>query len=205
MKGKWVNRNRYPTKQGIVPFTLPLKDASSNKMICATEIDQSRYQLWRDKLIRGLSQAYSKSPHKDEAIEIVAEVLSPDLLLLEEVCHRSIVLVFKYLRLEQDLIRSSSFRNEKLGRTERLIDICKQSSCDHYVNSIGGVSLYREKDFDADGIKLSFLRPRFQRYRQHQLGKVEGFVENMSIIDILMNCSDLDIKSMIYEYDLARG
>ena len=72
MKGKWVNRNRYLSKQGIVSFTLPLKDASSYKKICNTEIDKNRYITWRDKLIRGLSQVYSNCPYKNDTLEVIA-------------------------------------------------------------------------------------------------------------------------------------
>ena len=202
MKGKWVNRNRYLSKQGIVSFTLPLKNASSYKKICNTEIDKNRFILWRDKLIRGLSQVYSNCPYKNDTLEIIADTFSTQVFLLDEICHRSIFLVFKYIGLTLDLVPSSYFDNEDLGRVDRLIDICKQTQSTRYVNSIGGVNLYRQQDFDADGIQLSFLRSRSYEYRQHQMGKQCDFVANMSMIDILMNRSHLEIRAMLEEYDL---
>src|SRR5512140_19777 len=56
----WINRNRLLLNGGAHTFTVPLRGASQNKLICDIELAED--DGWRDKLLRTISQSYAKTP-----------------------------------------------------------------------------------------------------------------------------------------------
>jgi len=62
------------------------------------------------------------------------------------------------------------------------MSICKALQGDVYVNPIGGIELYQNLEFMANGILLQFLKPNEIQYLQFQ----NKFVPWLSIIDLIM-------------------
>ncbi|MDR6194877.1 WbqC family protein [Siphonobacter sp. SORGH_AS_0500] len=57
----WINRNSILNNGKAQLFTVPLKEASQNKLIHEISIDTD--QKWRDKLLKTIQQNYKKAPH----------------------------------------------------------------------------------------------------------------------------------------------
>ena len=55
----WINRNRININGAPHLITVPLKQASQNKLICEISVDDDL--LWRDKLLKTIRQAYSRA------------------------------------------------------------------------------------------------------------------------------------------------
>ena len=80
-------------------------------------------------------------------------------------------------------------RNRELSPQDSVIEVCKKLDTNLYINSIGGKSLYRKEQFKLEGISLKFLR--------------NMYINNFSIVDIIMNISKDDIKKKILnDYEL---
>lgn len=193
----WVNRNRLLLNGAAHTFTLPLQGASQNRFIC--DISLVEGQVWRDKLIRTIQQAYSKAPCYAETMVLVERVIRYPSSNLDAFLLNSLHEVAKYLCLEV-VIESSSriYQNSSLSGQERILDICKQEKSQTYINLIGGEALYDRARFEEQGVQLKFLRARQVSYSQ---GKRE-FVPWLSILDVLMFNTQSQVRQLLSERDL---
>ena len=67
-----------------------------------------------------------------------------------------------------------------------------------YINPLGGLEIFRPDEFAAAGIELSFLRADLKPYPQ----KRNGFVPELSIIDVMMWNSVANIRKMLEDYHM---
>ena len=79
-----------------------------------------------------------------------------------------------------------------------MIQITKSIDSDHYVNAIGGTSLYDKNYFNKKGIQLNFLQPSIDSYLQFN----KDFIPNLSIIDALMFNEIDTVVKMLNNYKL---
>jgi WbqC-like protein family len=194
----WINRNNILVGNKANLFTIPLKDASQNKLI--NEIEISQDGKWQGKLLKTIEQAYKKAPNFEMAFPIIQGILNNPEKNLSKYIYNSLVKVCKYLEINTIIIESSSvFQNKELKAQERIIDICKQKKAEKYINPIGGTELYDKKEFTNKNIDLSFLKTKPISY--HQFGK--DFVPYLSILDMIMFLDKAQIKLMLNQFDLV--
>jgi hypothetical protein len=177
----WVNRNRLLLDGAAHTFTVPLRGASQNRLICEMELDDG--QDWREKLLRTFRHAYGKAPCYEQVQPLLERVVGYPSKRLDEYLLHSIREIASYLSLSTEIVGSSSiYGNAELKGQGRILDICRQEGADVYINPIGGVDLYDPDSFRARGMELRFLRSGPLAYAQ---GKGEH-VPWLSIIDVLM-------------------
>ena len=85
-----------------------------------------------------------------------------------------------------------------VGRTQRIIEICKRNKAKTYINAAGGKILYNKEEFLKNGLNLYFLKPKMIAYKQFN----NSFEPNLSIIDVLMFNSKEEVKKMLANYQL---
>lgn len=177
----WVNRNRLLLDGAAHTFTVPLRGASQNRLICEMKLDEE--QDWREKLLRTFRHAYGKAPCYAQVWPLLERVVGYPSKRLDEYLLHSIREIASYLSLSTEIVGSSSiYGNAGLKGQDRILDICRQEGADVYINPIGGVDLYDYDSFRARGMELRFLRSRPLAYAQ---GKDEH-VPWLSVIDVLM-------------------
>ena len=109
----------------------------------------------------------------------------------------SIEKIASFLEMDTKFIYLSDLQGEtSLKGQDRTIDICKRVNADHYVNAIGGQELYDKNSFSKSGITLNFLSQQTIEYKQFN----NEFVPNLSIIDIMMFNSQVEIKEMLKKF-----
>ena len=92
----------------------------------------------------------------------------------------------KLLNINTRIIPTSrGFFRGSLKGSRRIISICKELGATQYLNAPGGRSLYAEKEFAAEGIKLLFVEPSLPDLEI--AGKQTG---DLSIIHLLMHLWD---------------
>jgi hypothetical protein len=191
-KKGWINRNNLIFSGRVAQFTIPLKDASQNRLI--NEIFISLDDAWKKKLKASLRQSYSKAPYFHDVFEMIREVVFGEELLISEMAKKSIIEVSKYLQLEANFVNSScGYNNEAIKGEERILDICQKECATEYINLPGGQDLYDETSFAKYGIQLSFINANFPVYSQFS----KSFQPGLSIIDILMHNKPEDIRKML--------
>ena len=200
IKGGWINRNKILLGNKDSLFTIPLNNSSSFSRINTIEINQKLYFLWKKKFLKSLKQSYIKAPNFEKVFQLIEKVLTiNDILKISELSVIAIKEVMLYLKINTEIIETSSiYNNSHLKAQDRVVDICKQVGCIHYINPIGGYTLYNKEIFKFQGIQLSFIKPKQVLYQQFN----HEFIPFLSIIDVLMFNNVNEINQMLNQYEL---
>jgi len=202
IKKGWINRNRIISGGEPYRFTIPLKHQSQNILIKDTEV--SGLSKFADKFLKQLDFEYKKAPHKSKVLDYVREVLTNNHKNISEVAIASVKLFFRYIDVEKDFYCSSKeFESTRgLEKADRLIQITKSFDSNEYINAIGGTSLYSKELFASNGVTLNFVKPLLPSYL-HCNGRDGIFNPGLSIIDIMMNISEYEIRNHLNCYELV--
>lgn len=188
----WINRNRIVINNKANYFTVQLSNASQNKLIKNIEFLDNR-----KKILKTIELAYKKAPFFDRVFPIIEECLNYETNKISELAIFSIIKICEYMGMKREFVKSSEkfFQTKGLAKEERLIEICKLSGADTYINAIGGMQLYSKETFYEHGIKLLFLKSKPFEYKQ----LTKEFIPNLSIIDVLMFNNNFDFMLNNYE------
>jgi hypothetical protein len=193
----WINRNRILNNGKDNLFTIPLKEASQNKLI--NEIDINWDIAWKSKFLKTLEQCYKKAPFYSEILPIIEQTLSIDNEPVSKVIEHNLKLICDYLGIKTEIVSSSViYQNTHLKAQERILDICLQEKVSQYINPIGGLELYDKDFFETKGVQLNFVKSNPIEYPQFK----NEFVPWLSMIDVLMFNSKEKIKEFLDNYEL---
>ncbi len=194
----WINRNRILVNGKDSLFTIPLKEASQNKLINSIEVNWD--SAWKSKFLKTIEQSYKKAPHYQQVLPLIEGLLNTEKSIFSEIIFENLTQVCQYLEIKTEIVPSSSiYHNTHLKAQERIIDICVQEKTDTYINPIGGLELYDKAAFQAIGKELFFIKSKAIRYTQFK----NEFVPWLSIIDILMFNSPEHISTLLNDYELV--
>lgn len=190
IKNGWINRNRILINGQANYLTIPIKNASSNKLI--NEVEHTLNDKIKGKLLKKIRFTYQNAPEFDNVFPIIESVILTETKFISEVAIQSVQQVADYLKLECQFYTSSDIENDKNATAaDRLIDLCSFTNAGRYLNPIGGAGLYEKEYFAEKGIMLDFLEHKVVQYKQFK----NEFVSSLSIIDVLMFNSKESIKS----------
>ena len=194
----WINRNRILNNGVDSLFSIPLKEASQNKLI--NEIEVNWDSAWKSKFLKTLEQSYKKAPFYQETLLIVQKILNIDNESISKIVEHNLRLICAYLDIKTEIVSSSAiYQNTHLKAQERILDICLQEKATEYINPIGGLELYDKVFFEAQNIRLNFIKSKPIQYLQFK----NEFVPWLSMIDVLMFNSKEEIISFINNYELV--
>lgn len=193
----FINRNRILVAGQPHLFTIPLKDASQNKLIHEVELSVS--EPWRKKLLKTIQQSYLKAPNFQIVFPIIEEILLHDCSHISELATFGMQKICTYMGIQTEIISTSRiYENAHLKASDRILDICKQHHTDGYINPIGGIELYDKEVFEAEHIQLQFIKSKECAYTQYK----NEFVPWLSIIDVLMFVNKENFGNLLTEYEL---
>lgn len=199
IKGGWISRNYILLNGQSHMVTLPLDNPSSFRNI--NEIGITSNIKAREKILKTIEAAYRKAPYYDIVMPMVEKQILES-KGIAELNYNTIIELSKYLGIETEFILSSDMdKDNSLKGQDKVIAINKALGADMYINSVGGKSIYSEKAFEDNGIKLRFLEVDNVCYKQYS----NDFVPNLSIIDILMFNDVKETKKLLSCYSLSRG
>lgn len=194
----WINRNRILVNGKDSLFTIPLKEASQNKLI--NEIEVNWDDAWKSKWLKTLEQSYKKAPYFQQVRPIIEQTLEQEKTIFSEIIVENLKLINAYLGITTEIISSSSiYQNTELKAQTRIVDICVQEKANHYINPIGGIELYQKEVFEEQGMQLNFIKSKPVQYPQLK----NDFVPWLSIIDVLMFNSVEQIQTFLDSYELV--
>lgn len=195
IKQGYINRNNILSANGAVRITVPVPGASSNKLISELSFSDDV-----PKTLKTIEQSYTKAPYFESVFPIIRGVLEFEDRSIAAICQKSYEDIFAYLGVSKRIKRTSELEyNRSCPARDRLIALCHQFGADCYINAAGGRKLYAKPDFSEKGIDLKFVDSLPIEYSQ---GGV-GFVPNLSIIDVLMNCCPSQVIEHMECYELG--
>ena len=198
IKKGWINRNRILVNNEASLFTIPVLKASQNKLI--HEIKLGIDEKWLRQFYSTLEHNYKKAPHYHETILLIQQVLNQQTTSISELAIASIELISNYLKIPTSFDKSSTnYQTSKgMDKAERLIEICKLNHVKTYINPSGGKELYNKSSFKAENVELFFIENKISSYKQFNT----DFVGGLSIIDVLMFNSQVQVKDLLTQYEL---
>ena len=199
IKKGWINRNFINVGKKKHMMTIPLSSSSQNKKINEIFISEEEYFIWLKKLKKTILQAYKKAEFFDRVTKLIYEVLDYPPKYISELNYAIIKVICNELEIQSQLVSSSKiYDNSAKKGQDRIVDICKKENADTYINLFGGRDLYSKQAFANQGVKLFFIKSKEIRYKQ--LGN--GFVDNLSILDVMMFNSKNEINEFLNRYEL---
>lgn len=202
IKGGWINRNKILINNKDTLFTVPLNNPSSFAKINSIQVNEKLFPLWKKKFLKSLMQSYKNAPNFEKVYQLVEKVLeiNNEVVTISALAVKAIKEVVIYLKIKTEIIETSSiYKNNHLKAKERVFDICKQISCTHYINPIGGTALYDKVAFKSQNINLSFLKSNEVLYKQFD----KDFIPWLSIIDVLMFNNEEELGFILNKYELV--
>ena len=181
-KNGWRNRNRIKTPQGPQWLTVPVL-AKGRNFPLNREVEINNTISWQTKQLRTIVQNYRKAPFFDQYMGSVEGILAHPWRMLIDLNVAFIHMVMEQLGLNTRVYFSSDLKVPKMGKTERLIEVCRYFGADTFLEGDAGKDYIDETLFAREGIRLEYHGYRHPVYRQ-----LHGdFIPYMSAIDLLFN------------------
>lgn len=180
-KNDWRNRNQIKTPSGLQWLSVPVGQDISRRIRDVQISDHS----WQAKHWKTMLANYARAKKFDE----VAEWLEPIYLgeqhsNLSQLNRRLIEAVCAYLDISTVIKNSWDYALGE-GKTERLVNLCRQAGASVYLSGPAAKSYLDERLFADAGIQVDWFE--YGGYTTYP--QLWGdFVHGVSILDLLFNC-----------------
>ena len=180
-KNDWRNRNIIKTQHGLKWLTIPVSKKSLSQAIKNTIHTDSS---WTKKHWNSIVASYAKAPYFHEYKELFQQLY---LLCSEQYLSR---INFRFLKAICDILGIKTKLSWSMdyhlfdGKTERLVELCRQSGANTYLSGPAAKDYINHQLFQEAGIELRYVD--YTGYPDyHQL--FPPFEHAVSIIDLIFN------------------
>ena len=181
-KNDWRNRNKIITQNGVEWLTIPVRIESLHQKINETVISDKN---WTKKHLATLQTNYGKSKcfkeMKDFIFSLYQEAGKTN--NLSEINVKFIKSICIYLGIDTKISRSTDYDLVK-GKTERLVDLCRQAKATNYISGPSAKEYIDKKLFDDKNITLEWMD--YSDYKEYKQLKTP-FVHRVTILDLIFN------------------
>lgn len=181
-KRDWRNRNLIKTPQGLKWLTIPVEvKGKYYQKINEVKISNKNWVINHLNIIK---ENYKKAAAYPDTIGWLENLyLNCNFELLSEVNEYFLNEICTYFDIKTEFIRLEQFEF-KVGKTERLIEICKKINADNYFTGPAAKNYIDESLFNKNDIKLNYFN--YSGYNEYN--QLYGsFEHGVSIIDLLLN------------------
>jgi hypothetical protein len=198
----WIHRNRILLRGTDHLFSIPLQQASQNRLI--NEIELHDPSVFQHRFLKLIEDAYRRAPYFEQGQAYVRRVFETSDGTIAGLARVSVQEACALLGIAPDFHCSSKLPDpaRELTREQRLVAITRALGGSRYLNSPGGRALYGPQPFLEVGLSLAFVEPVLRPYVQNG---ASVFVPGLSIIDVLMNTSLSDARALVESYWLDEG
>lgn len=178
-KNDWRNRNKIMTPQGPAWITIPVIHRFGQKIEETRIADSS----WRNHHWGTILRHYGRARYFADYADVFAQLYREDEQMLSLVNLRFIEAICRFLGITT---RLTSARDYSLveGRTERLVDLCRQAGATCYLSGPSAREYLEESLFERAGIMLEYMD--YSGYPEYEQ-LYQPFDHAVSIIDLLFN------------------
>jgi hypothetical protein len=179
----WRNRNRIKTPQGTIWLTIPVqvKGGYQDQRICDTVVSDPQ---WNVKHWKTLMHHYAKAHYFHQYKERFEQLyLGNTETHLSRINHRFLTAICGMLEIRTKFSWSMDYTAGE-GKTQRLIDLCREAGATEYVSGPTAKAYMDEAQFAEAGIGLRYMDyANYPEYRQLN----PPFDHAVSIVDLLLN------------------
>jgi hypothetical protein len=191
-KNSFTNRNQIKFPDGKKWITIPIfYKGQSNQFINTVEINNNTN--WKRKIIGSLESNYSKANYFPIFFPEICEIINHDWINLIDINMKIINWIIEKIKIEIPYSFSSQLNGIKGESTERIVSICERFGANKYLSGSGGDKYHDISLFKKKNIIIKNINFKYNYYPQQW----EGFIPNLSIIDVLMNCGPDKTKQLL--------
>ncbi len=191
-KRDWRNRNRIKTAQGPAWLTIPVEVTGKfSQKIKETVVADPDWPAAHWKTInRNYAQARHYSDFKDRFEALYLGCIEKN---LSQINYRFLKTICDILGIKTKISWSMDYQLIE-GKTDRLIDLCKQAGAAEYISGPSAKGYLDEALFAQEGIRLTYMNySGYPAYTQ----LFPPFVHEVSILDLIFNEGDSAKQSML--------
>lgn len=179
----WRNRNQIKTPQGTQWLTIPAKvKGKFHQKIRDVEIEDNK---WAQDHWKTLVQNYKRAKHFNEIAGFLEPLyLEQKFQTLSELNRTFLEEICSYLGIKTKISNSWDYQLVE-GKTERLVDLCKQAGASEYISGPAALDYIQPELFLKEGIQLTWFN--YGGYPEYPQLWGE-FTHGVSIVDLLFNC-----------------
>ena len=181
-KRDWRNRNQIKTQNGLIWITIPVEVKGRYfQKVQETVVSDPQ---WNQRHWKTIVHNYSRAKCFGVYRELFADLyLASKERFLSEINYRFLSTICGVLGITTKLSWSTDYRLVK-GKTEKLVDLCKQAGATEYVSGQTAKTYIDVELFTKDGITLRFID--YSGYAEYdQL--YPPFEHNVSILDLIFS------------------
>ena len=184
-KNDWRNRNLIKTKDGLLWLSIPIETKGHISEQRKIKDVKTANNYWRKKHWTSIKNNYAKTPYFKEYKDIFEPLyLEDDEKYLSQINYKFILEINKILSIDTPISYSSNYILEG-GKTERLINLCKQAGATEYISGPAAKNYINKELFNKANIKLTWMN--YSGYKEYpQL--YPPFIHNVSVLDLIFNC-----------------
>jgi hypothetical protein len=178
----WRNRNKIKTPSGVKWLTIPVVvKGRYAQRVRETEVAD---QTWSRDHWQAIAHNYARAPFFDQYRERLEELfLGCQEQMLSQVNARFLRALCEILGIRTRMSWSMEYQLIE-GKTERLVDLCRQAGATRYLSGPAARSYIDEAQFAGAGIELSWMEyADYPEYRQ----LYPPFDHAVSVIDLILN------------------
>ena len=178
----WRNRNVIKTRTGLQWLTIPVavKGKYFQKIKDTTISNPSWGREHWSTIVHNYSKAKYFSAYKDLFEKLYLDSLEP---FLSQINYQFLKAICEALGIDTEISWSMDY-NSVSGKTERLVDLCKQAGATEYISGPAAKDYLDEGLFGAEGITVRYMD--YASYPEYtQLST--PFEHHVSIIDLIFN------------------
>ena len=173
------NRVQVQSKDGLRWLTVPIT-RKGKQLIKDVKIDGSTN--WKKSHLGILKQSYRKAKYANLALNLVDEIYSSNTESLSDFCIFGIDIIAKFLNLNREVTRSSSYGFNSL-KSEKLLDIITFERATNYITGHGAANYLDHDLFEASNVSVEYMKYNLPEYEQ----LFKPFTPFVSIIDLIAN------------------
>lgn len=193
-KRDWRNRNYINSAEGKKLISIPVssKGKFRQKIYETTCIDNK----WKENHLKQIKESYKSYPNFNLIYNFLSESFykTESLNLLENLYNINLAII-DFLQIKTKIHYSKNFLI-KSNKQDKIVKICKQIGASIYLTGPLALNYLEPKIFKKEKIHLEIVD--YKKYSYKIQNKNHKFIENLSIIDLLMNegtCSYLKLKA----------
>jgi hypothetical protein len=198
-----MNRNRIikPNKDEWMYIIVPVRKHEVHTAI--SEIEIYNQKNWKEKIIGQLNHYRKPAPYYKTVVEFLIETLKPEFENLIDLNVSTLAAVCEFIGIpfNYEIFSKMNLQIDEVHTPyEWALNICLALDVKKYVNAHMGQSFFNKDVFSSKDIDLHFLEYNNPAYNQ----KTDKFISRLSIIDMMMFNSPLEIRQLLDEYSLVK-
>ena len=176
------NYNLIRTKDGSQKITIPV-NSHHDIRLCDVMVSEPKRSI--PKVVRTLKEAYTKTEHYDDGMEILSiiEDAADENLRLTNLNTAIIRHIFKRMGIKAHILIATEDLSLLGHKDDRILMMCQQTKGKTYYSGTGSKAYHNEERYRKNGINLVYSDYRPSAYQQ----KYEPFLPNLSVIDYVFN------------------